>query len=56
MNLTSSESNIRDLNVAAETTTYVRAQIAQQVGTRLLASANKTQRVLLELLSANLVG
>ena len=56
VNLTASASNIRDVDVASETTTYVRAQIAEQVGTRLLASVNKTQRGLLELLSANLLG
>ncbi len=56
VNLTSSESNIRDVDVASETTTYVQAQIAQAIGTKMLASVNKTQRALLELLSANLLG
>lgn len=41
VNLTASESAIRDLDVGAETTEYTRDQILVQVGTSVLAQANQ---------------
>jgi flagellin len=41
VNLTASESNIRDLDVGAETTEYTKDQILVQVGTSVLAQANQ---------------
>jgi flagellin len=41
VNLTASESAIRDLNVGSETTQYTKLQILVQVGTSVLAQANQ---------------
>ncbi|MBI4569365.1 MAG: hypothetical protein HY719_13295 [Planctomycetes bacterium] len=49
-NLTASESTIRDLDFAAETTEFTRAQILFQAGTSVLASANLIPQSVLQLL------
>lgn len=49
-NLKSSESDIRDLNFAAETAEFTRTQILFQAGTSVLASANMIPQTVLSLL------
>ena len=49
-NVTSSESNIRDADFAAETSNLTRAQILTQAGTSVLATANSTPQQVLSLL------
>lgn len=49
VNLQRSESNIRDLDVAQETTTFTRLQILVQVGTSVLAQANVNSQSVLGL-------
>src|SRR5579883_1754520 len=49
VNLQSSESTIRDLNVASETTNFNRLQILVQVGTSVLAQANSNAQSVLKL-------
>jgi flagellin len=49
-NLTSSESRIRDADVAAETITMTRNQILLQAGTAAMAQANQLPQVALQLL------
>ncbi|MCR4315748.1 MAG: flagellin [Planctomycetes bacterium] len=49
-NLSASESSIRDLDFAAETTDFTKAQIMFQAGTSVLASANLIPQAVLSLL------
>ena len=49
-NLTSSESRIRDLDLAAETVAFTKNQILQQAGTAILAQANQSPQAVLQLL------
>jgi flagellin len=49
-NITSSESKIRDTDFAAETAAMTRAQILQQAGTSVLATANASSQNVLKLL------
>ncbi|MFZ9915283.1 MAG: flagellin, partial [Phycisphaerales bacterium] len=49
-NITSSESKIRDTDFAAETAALTRAQVLQQAGTSVLATANSTAQNVLRLL------
>jgi flagellin len=49
-NLTSSESRIRDVDMAAEMTTYTKENILQQAGTSMLAQANQAPQSVLSLL------
>ena len=49
VNLTASESAIRDLNVGAETTEYTKLQILVQVGTSVLAQANTNAQSVISL-------
>lgn len=49
-NLAASESRIRDVDVAAETVQFIRAQILQQAGTSVLAQANQAPQAVLALL------
>ena len=49
-NITSSESKIRDTDFAAETALMTRAQILQQAGTSVLATANASSQNVLKLL------
>jgi len=49
-NITASESQIRDADFAAETTALTRAQILQQAGTSVLATANVSSQNVLALL------
>ncbi len=49
-NLVSSESSIRDLDFAAETTEFARQQVLYSAGASVLASANQIPQVLLQLL------
>lgn len=49
-NITSSESKIRDTDFAAETAAMTRAQILQQAGTSVLATANSSSQNILRLL------
>ncbi|SYZ73577.1 hypothetical protein TRIP_C30014 [Candidatus Zixiibacteriota bacterium] len=48
-NLTSSESNIRDTDMASEMSTFVKNQILLQAGTSMLAQANQVPQVVLSL-------
>ena len=48
-NLQSSESGIRDLNIAEETIAFTRAQILLQAGTSVLAQANQLPQNVLQL-------
>ncbi|MEE9129748.1 MAG: flagellin [Phycisphaerales bacterium] len=50
-NITASESVIRDADFAFETAALTRAQILQQAGTSVLATANLTSQNVLALLS-----
>jgi flagellin len=49
-NLTASESRIRDVDMAAEMTTYTKENILQQAGTSMLAQANQAPQSVLSLL------
>jgi flagellin len=49
VNLTASESSIRDLNVGSETTEYTKLQILVQVGTSVLAQANQNAQSVVSL-------
>jgi flagellin len=49
-NITSSESKIRDTDFANETAQLTRAQILQQAGTSVLATANVSSQTVLALL------
>src|SRR5919205_2281542 len=49
-NLTASESRIRDVDMAAEMTTYTKENILQQAGTSMLAQANQAPQNILQLL------
>jgi flagellin len=49
VNLTASESAIRDLNVGQETTEYTKLQILVQVGTSVLAQANQNAQSVISL-------
>jgi flagellin len=49
-NLTSSESRIRDVDMAAEMTNYTKENILQQAGTSMLAQANQSPQNVLSLL------
>ncbi len=48
-NLTASESNIRDTDMAKEMSTFVKHQILMQAGTAMLAQANQIPQVILSL-------
>ena len=49
-NLSASESQIRDTDMASEMTRFTRSQILQQAGTAMLAQANSSQQSVLRLL------
>jgi flagellin len=49
-NLTASESRIRDVDMAAEMTSYTKENILQQAGTSMLAQANQAPQSILSLL------
>ena len=49
-NITATESDIRDADMAAETTEFTRAQILVQAGTAMLAQANVQSQNVLQLL------
>ena len=49
-NLQSSESRIRDVDMAAEMVTFTKLQILQQAGTSMLAQANAAPQSVLSLL------
>jgi len=49
-NLQAAESRIRDVDMAAEMTTFTKLQILQQSGTAMLAQANMAPQSLLSLL------
>jgi flagellin len=49
-NLAATESSIRDTDVAAEMTTFTKAQILQQAGMAVLAQANQAPQAVLSLL------
>jgi flagellin len=49
-NLTASESRIRDVDMAAEMTSYTKSNILQQAGTSMLAQANQAPQSVLSLL------
>ena len=49
-NLTSSLSTIRDADVASESSTYIKAQILQQASATLLAAANQSPSIALNLI------
>jgi flagellin len=49
-NLTASESRIRDVDMAAEMTSYTKSNILQQAGTSMLAQANQAPQNVLSLL------
>ena len=49
-NLTASESRIRDVDMAAEMTSYTKSNILQQAGTSMLAQANQAPQLVLSLL------
>ncbi len=49
-NLSASESRIRDVDMAAEMTTFTKYQILQQAGTAMLAQANSMPQAVLSLL------
>jgi flagellin len=49
-NLAATESNIRDVDVAAEMATFTRFQILQQSGVAMLAQANQAPQAVLRLL------
>lgn len=49
-NITSSLSTLRDADVAEESSNYIKAQILQQASATLLATANQTPSIALNLL------
>ena len=49
-NLTSSRSTIKDADVAKESSAYIRAQILQQASATLMATANQSPAIALQLL------
>jgi flagellin len=49
-NITSSLSTLRDADVATESSNYIKAQILQQASATLLATANQTPSIALNLL------
>ena len=49
-NLVSSRSTIRDADIAEESSVYIRSRILQQAAATLLATANQTPAIALELL------
>ena len=49
-NLTSSLSTIRDADIATESSNYIKAQILQQAAATLLATANQSPSIALQLL------
>ncbi|MHC4883983.1 MAG: flagellin N-terminal helical domain-containing protein [Planctomycetota bacterium] len=49
--VTATESFIRDANMAHETTAFTRDQLLAQVGTQMLAQANASQQIVLQLLN-----
>ena len=49
-NLTSSLSTLRDTDVASESSNYIHAQILQQASATLLATANQTPSIALNLI------
>ena len=49
-NLVSSRSTIRDADIAEESSAYIRSRILQQAAATLLATANQTPAIALELL------
>ena len=49
-NLTSTRSTIRDADIAEESSAYIRYQILQQAATTLMATANQTPSIALQLL------
>ena len=49
-NLTSTQSTIRDADIAEESSVYIRNQILQQAATTLMATANQTPAIALQLL------
>jgi flagellin len=51
-NLSASESQIRDVDMAAEMTSFVRDQIMMQAGVSMLAQANSSPQMILNLLQA----
>jgi flagellin len=50
LNLATSESNIKDVNVASEMVNYTKTQILLQAGTAILAQANQAPNMVLKLL------
>lgn len=48
--LTASRSRVQDTDFAAETASLTRSQILQQAGTAMVAQANTTQQLVLQLL------
>ena len=49
-NLTSTRSTIRDADIAEESSEYIKMQILQQASATLLATANQTPAIALQLL------
>ena len=49
-NLVSTQSTIRDADVAEESSAYIRSQILQQASATLLAAANQSPSIALQLL------
>ena len=49
-NLTSTQSTIRDADIAEESSAYIRDQILQQASATLLATANQTPAIAMQLL------
>ena len=49
-NVTSSLSTIRDADIAEESSNYIKAQILQQASSSLLATANQTPSIALNLI------
>jgi flagellin len=50
VNMTASESRIRDVDMAAEMSNYTKLQVLQQAGTAMLAQANSQPQSILKLL------
>ena len=49
-NLTASESNIKDVDMASEMVNFTKLQVLQQAGTSMLAQANQSPQSVLSLL------
>lgn len=49
-NLVSTQSTIRDADIAEESSAYIRSQILQQASATLLATANQSPSIALQLL------